>query len=115
MLFISFYFIFCFASHWNTKLLKLYSVTNYSSALVLSVLLLLLFHSLLPPSLSSALFFSMRAVTSNEAQLCVYVCACVCVRLLACLFLCVFGPCVSVCILRVLEGPFTWSSPCHSL
>ena len=107
----------CYVVHCKPKLLKpeLYSVTNYSGALVLSVLSLLFSSSPTIPLFLS--FFSTRAVTSNEAQLsacmcgCVFECMCTCFAL----FLCVFGPrvcvcvCVCVCILRVLVGALSLS------
>ena len=108
----------CYVVHCKPKLLKpeLYSVTNYSGALVLSVLSLLFSSS---PTIPLFLSFFPRepslVMRPSSAHVCVGVRSNVCV--LACLFLCVFGPRVCVYIKGVGGGvePFTWSSPCHSL
>lgn len=92
-----------FVFHCNMRL-ALYSVTNYSGAPELSVLSLVSspFSFISYSHHRSLPLFSTRAVTSNEAQLCVRACAfprvCVCVYTPTCLSLCLLLMCV--CVLR---------------
>ena len=91
----------CYVVHCKPKLLKpeLYSVTNYSGALVLSVLSLLFSSS---PTIPLFLSFFPRepslVMRPSSAHVCVGACSNACVLALLCFSVCLVLVCVCVCV-----------------